>query len=273
MNTRDFWLSAWSWNTATVASALLAIVVYLYLGRRRTRSGTAWFCAAVLVFLLTLVSPMNILATGYLFSAHMAQHLLLLLVVPALALLGLPQKSADRQPRRPTSLRFLTHPVPAWLAGVGAMWLWHAPNLCSAAASNRGVHVLQVISLLGLGTLFWFPILRPDLPQRLSPPAGMVYLFTACLGCTALGIIITFAPLSVCPVFMHPPDTPGILSLIRKEWGITPELDQQIGGLLMWVPSCSIYILGILALLARWYSGSEPESLAHEAPQPSSTNG
>ena len=134
------------------------------------------------------------------------------------------------------------------------MWLWHAPTLCNAAATSRTVSAIQTTSLLIMGSVFWWQVLAPREEQRLSPPAGIVYLFTACTACSVLGIILTFAPVSICPVYQHPVDRLGILSTIRGDWGLTSDRDQQIGGLLMWVPMCAIYVTAILAQLARWHS-------------------
>ena len=88
----------------------------------------------------------------------------------------------------------------------------------------------------------------------------MIYLFSACLGCTVLGIIITFSPVAVCSIYLHPPDRLGILPLIQDQWGLTPAKDQQLGGLLMWVPACLIYFCGIFGLFARWHgeAGDQP---------------
>jgi putative membrane protein len=119
------------------------------------------------------------------------------------------------------------------------------------------VFAFQVLTLLAMGIFFWWPVFGPYARARLSPLAGIAYLFTACLGCTVLGIYLTFAPVGVCSVYAHPVDRLGILSLVRNHWGLSPALDQQVGGLIMWVPACSIYLTAILALLARWYGGAE----------------
>jgi cytochrome c oxidase assembly factor CtaG len=148
-------------------------------------------------------------------------------------------------------------PLLGWLGGWAAMWLWHAPALCDAAGRSALVRGVQVVSLLLLGALFWWPIIGPVRRQRLRPLAGVVYLFSACLGCTVLGILLTFAPPGVCPVYAHPVDRLGILSLIRDDWGLTPARDQQLGGLMMWLPPCAMYLSSMLALLARWYRGAE----------------
>ena len=194
------------------------------------------------------------MADGYLFSAHMVQHILLVLIVPAFLLLSLPRSFSLPRP-----FTAFTHPLIGWMAGVGAMWLWHVPALCNAATTSSAVSVIQTTSLLLMGGAFWWQVLAPRDAQRLSPAAGIAYLFTACTACSVLGIILTFAPVSICPVYQQPVDRLGILSSIRGQWGLTSERDQQIGGLLMWVPMCLIYLTAILAQLARWHSGPHPE--------------
>jgi cytochrome c oxidase assembly factor CtaG len=186
----------------------------------------------------------------------MVQHILLVLIVPALLLLSLPRSLSLRR-----SLRTFTHPLIGWVAGVGAMWLWHAPALCNAATTLKTVSVVQTTSLLLMGSVFWWQVLAPRDADRLSPLAGIAYLFTACIACSVLGIILTFAPVSICPAYQQPVDRLGILNAVRGQWGLTTERDQQIGGLLMWVPMCLIYVTAILAQLVRWHSDSatQPE--------------
>ncbi len=250
-----FFLLPWTWNPAVTLSALLALAAYIIAFRVNRRIG--WFAAGLVVLLFTLQSPLNTLANGYLFSAHMVQHILLLLIVPALLLLGLPRSlSLSLRPR------LLGRPAAGWLAGVGAMWFWHAPVLCNAAASSRFVFALQTLSLLVLGSLFWWQILAPREEDRLSPPGAVLYLLSACVTCSVLGIIITFSPVAVCPVYTQKPAHHlPIMETLRTDWGISPQRDQQIGGLLMWVPMCLIYLAAIFAQLARWFARTpDPEA-------------
>ena len=250
MTTAQFIISGWTWNPAVLLTGALALVSYVAAFRDRRRIG--WFAAALGVLLLTLVSPLNTLADGYLFSAHMAQHILLLLVVPALLLLSLPRALSLA-----VGPRVLAHPLTGWLAGVGAMWFWHAPALCNAAVASRPAHALQIVSLLALGSVFWRQILAPREEERLSPPGAVLYLFSACVTCSVLGIIITFSPVTVCSIYtMQPIDRLGLAETIRTNWGFSPERDQQIGGLLMWVPMCLIYLSAIFAQMARWFARS-----------------
>ncbi len=262
MTTQHFFLSAWSMNPVVWGVGVVATAWYARKVGFDLRWRTASFLTGVMVFILALASPLDELANGYLFSAHMLQHLLLLLIVPPLILLGLPFLTEVKEETSFGAKYLFFHPFIAWLMGVGAMWLWHYPSLCNASTQDPWVHRLQYISLLIMGALFWLPIFGGNLRHRLSPLIGMAYLFTACMACTLLGVLITFSPITVCSVYAHPVDRLGILSLIRDGWGFTPGKDQQLGGLLMWVPACMIYLSFILGLLLRWFR--QPQ--AHEIP-------
>ena len=248
MTTQQFLISTWTWNIAALVLSGVALAAYVSVFGINRR--LVYLLAGLGVFVLTLVSPLNALAAGYLFSAHMLQHILLLLIVPALLLMSLP-----RTVSLGSQSWFLANPLVGWAAGVGAMWLWHARPLCNAAVWSKFVGALQIASLLLLGAIFWRQILAPREEERLSPPAAVLYLFSACVACSVLGILITFSPVSVCPIYAQPPaDRLGILNSIQANWGLTPEKDQQIGGLLMWVPMCLVYLSAIIAQLARWFA-------------------
>src|SRR5258708_28708545 len=179
MTIYQFFITAWTWNfIVLMLSALAAVGYFLTFGQR---GRPLYFAAALVVFLLAFMSPFSALANGYLFSAHMVQHILLVLVVPALLLLSLPQPFSLRPP-----LTYLTHPLIGWIAGVGAMWLWHAPTLCNAAATSRTVSAIQTTSLLLMGTVFWWQAPAPRGEQRLSPPAAIGYPLPACIACWLL---------------------------------------------------------------------------------------
>lgn len=258
MNTQQILTSAWSWNPIVLLLCGAALAGYLAAFRFRVGGAQfAYFLGALAAVLLALVSPINTLADGYLFSAHMVQHILLLLIAPALLVCSLPASFS-----LPGVLKRAAHPFVGWLCGVGAMWLWHAPALCNAAGASRTVYTVQSVTLLAMGTIFWWQTLAPREEDRLSPLAAVVYLFTACTACSLLGMMLTFSPITVCTVYMHPVDRLGILSTLRDGWGITPERDQQIGGLLMWVPMCTIYVSAIFRQFARWYGAVAPAAPA-----------
>jgi putative membrane protein len=260
MTTRQFLFS--NWNVVPTMVSLFTLVLVAYMGRQASSlRQKLWLALAAVVFAVAMFSPVGVLARGYLFSAHMAQHLMLLLIIPALLCLSLPnrlpQHSVQNEKGSETNMPVRSLVI-SWLAGVGAMWLWHIPALCNGAATNDWIRHLQTISLLAMGGMFWWPVLRPSTSKRIAPLGGVAYLFTACMACTLLGIYITFSPVAVCSAYHHPVDRLGILPLLRQQWGLTPSMDQQLGGLLMWVPSCLIYLIGIIGQLARWYGDIEP---------------
>lgn len=248
MTTLIFLSSEWTWNTAGLVFSGVVLTAYLWAFKINCR--ILYLLAALAVFVLALMSPLNALAAGYLFSAHMLQHILLLLIVPALLWMSLP-----RWVSLGSRSWLIANPFVGWIAGVSAMWLWHARPLCNAAVSSQFVNALQISSLLLLGMIFWRQVLAPREEERMSPPGAVLYLFSACVACSILGILITFSPVSVCPIYTQPRfDRFGISNLIQSNWGITPDRDQQIGGLLMWVPMCLVYLSAIVAQLARWFA-------------------
>src|SRR5437588_4942310 len=136
MTTYQFFTTAWTWNSLVlILSAVASVGYFLAFGQR---GKPLYFAAAVVVFLLALISPFNALANGYLFSAHMVQHILLVLIVPALLVLSLPRSFSLHSP-----FAYFTHPLIGWIAGVGAMCLWHAPTLGLAASDSNEVAVDQ----------------------------------------------------------------------------------------------------------------------------------
>jgi putative membrane protein len=251
MTTRDL-LLAWTWRPGVAAILAAAIAAYVARVRPlRLRRTLALFGAAAAV-VLALLSPIDALARGTLFSAHMLQHMLLTLVAPPLALLALPPTAPASPPRRTPALA-------TWALGVGAMWIWHAPVLCNAAATSDAVRALQNLSLPALGAAFWWPVLGPA--WRLPELTAVAYLFTACVACSILGISITFSPVTVCAAYGHAADPLGALPLARG-WGLTPAVDQQLGGLLMWVPGCTLYAGAILAVVGRFYGAAHVKAEA-----------
>src|SRR5205823_6002612 len=155
--------TAWTWNSILLLLSALAFGGYVLAFWQRGRP--VYFAAALVLFLLAFISPFSALANGYLFSAHMVQHILLVLIIPAFFLLSLPRSFS-----LPGPVKALAHPFIGWIAGVGAMWLWHAPALCNAATTLKAVSIVQTTSLLLMGSVFWWQVLAPRDAERLSPP-------------------------------------------------------------------------------------------------------
>jgi len=214
------------------------------------------FLGGVLVLLFALVSPLDILGDVYLFSAHMAQRLLLVEVVPPLLLIGGPPDLFAWLLRwRPLDVveRLLGRPSVAWPVGVVTLWAWHVPVLYEAALAHEGVHVVQHLSFLVAWTIFWWPVVAPLAERRqLSSWVAIGYLLLGSLASSVLGIILTFSPASIYPAYLHPLDRFGLLPLLWGQLGLTPAVDQRLGGGLMWMLGSLVFLLAILGTYARW---------------------
>jgi cytochrome c oxidase assembly factor CtaG len=244
----------WDWRSPAWVIVLLATFIYTFraLTQPVTRRQVACFVIAAVTFLLALASPLAVLANRYSFSAHMMQHLLLLLIVPLCAMLAWPRSTAVASDKAAQSPRFGAALL-GWLAGIGAMWLWHLPALCTAATESSPVFAIQTCSLIAAGAAFWWPVFRPQLHRRMQPHVAAAYLFSGCVGCSLLGIYIAFSPLSVCPLYAAGGGSADLVHLVRGQWGLTHQLDMQVGGLLMWVPACMVYLGAVLTTLSLWY--------------------
>jgi cytochrome c oxidase assembly factor CtaG len=221
------------------------------------------FCAGVLVMLLTLVGPLDFLGDDYLFSAHMAEHLIIMFIVPPLLILGLPRRVMERALAVPAVAaieRALGRPAVAWLIGVVVLWLWHVPTLYNAALASESVHILEHLTMMVAGTILFWPVLSTVPSTRLAGGVSLVYLFTAAVANMLLGVLLTFAPVGAYPDYMRSSDGTGTFRLIRDVWGIDASQDLHIGGLLMWVVGGLVFLVALVGVFARWYreDGTNP---------------
>lgn len=260
MTTAELMISAWDWEPSIVVGCAGLAAGYLAVARDRWSRKTAFFFTGVLILLVDLMSPIDSLGDTYLFSMHVLQHFLLALIIPPLWLLGLSRGLAEAALQRSWVCRIeqvLAQPGMGWLLGVGTMLAWHIPSFFNAALEHDALHIFQHLSFLITGTIFWWPVLGP-LPERHLPTLTCIaYLFSACTACSLLGAVLTFSPPGAYPAYLNPEDRLGIVPLIRS-WGLDAKSDQQLGGMLMWVPGCLVYLSAILTRVARWYAAAEP---------------
>ncbi|QDU49149.1 cytochrome c oxidase assembly protein [Gimesia panareensis] len=254
----------WKWNSPIWLLILALTGLYILCLRGQSGKQIACFALSMLSLAVAYVSPIGVLSDGYLFSAHVIQHLILLLIVPLLLLLSLPGSAMEKLFENPLLNRMghvLAVPFLGWLSGLGVMWFWHIPSFCSASTESYSLGIFRDATFLLAGLAFWWPIFSPVKRFHLPSAQAVLYLFSACLGCTLLGIYITFTVISVCPAFANPVDRLGILNMLYDQ-GMTPAADQKLGGLLMWVPPCSLYVSAIMVTLKRWYGDMEPQPAA-----------
>jgi putative membrane protein len=259
--------SDWSFDPVLLFAACLATFLY-YRGLQRLwkpagskKTIPPWradcFAAALAVTLVALVSPLDALSSA-LFSAHMVQHLLLItvaaplfvLAAPAVPMvLGLPNGwrrrllSRIRTPRARYLAQFLTRASVAFIVAVSVLWIWHIPTLYELALRNQVVHALEHSLLLGTATLFWLSVLPANHRRGLKSPTkllvGVALLAGMAVQGTILGIAIAFSSQPWYPTY----------ALTSSSWGLRPTVDQQIAGLIMWIPAGAIYILAALLIL------------------------
>jgi cytochrome c oxidase assembly factor CtaG len=260
----DVLLHGWEVHPTVVIGCIGLLVWYFRYGVPPAKYWIA-FLAGIAILCLALISPIDALGDQYLFSAHMLQHLLLILIVPPLLILGLTPERVGvwmTVPRIYAAERFLATPWIAWTFSMFIMSIWHIPFLYNATNANKAIHITEHLMFLVTACMFWWPIFSPIYEQRLAPPKAMLYLFGAAAVSTVLGIIITFLPVGLYHPYLHPLDEMGALHLIRVTWGISAVDDERLAGLLMWVPGCSVYFAGMLMEMARWYKTKDPDKQA-----------
>ena len=264
----NFWLTEWNLDPSIVISTALIVGLYLYaVGPLRKRQHLAeqvqrrqviYFLLGVFLMFLALVSPLDELGDSYLFSAHMVQHLFLTVVGPPLLLLGTPAwlvKPLLRQRHALLIAKFLTFPAIAFFLYNADFWLWHAPPLYDATLENQAIHILEHLTFIVFGVIAWWPIFSPleeGLP-RLSLGGQILYLFFSGMPSVALGAGLTFSPPLYAPYISAP-----------RIWGISAATDQQLGGLIMWIPGSILYIVIMSALFIRWMQQQEAKQMQKE---------
>lgn len=263
----NFWLTEWNLAPSLLLGTLLVIGLYLYaLGpyHRRyypdvpiKRGQTVAFLLGVLIMCLALISPLDTLGDDYLFSAHMLQHLCLTTFGPPLLLVGTPEWMIERALNNRIIflvLKGLTWAPVAFFLYNADFFLWHAPPLYNATLENETIHIFEHITFIVFGILSWWPILSPSqkLP-RLSLGGQILYIFLMGMPAVLLGAGLTFMP----PLY-----APYLSALIV--WGISHTVDQQLGGLIMWVPVNIFYIIIMSALFLRWMQRQEARQIEAE---------
>ncbi|MGN6697623.1 MAG: cytochrome c oxidase assembly protein [Thermomicrobiales bacterium] len=273
-------LTAWDVEPSVVAGVVLLGAGYsaaLWYGRRRGQA-VRWgqvvaFLMSLAVLLFALISPLDVVGDTYLLSAHMIQHLLLILVVPPLALLGLPAwllRAVLAMPAFDRLERLVAQPIVTLLVFTVGVAGWHLPVFYDAALRDTRVHVVEHLCFLGVATLFWRSVVAP-LPERdrLSPLGRVLYLLLANLPSTVVAAPITFAPAPIYAPYVTHGDPLGINRLLQDSWGLTPLVDQQLAGVLMWVPTGLVLVTVALAIFLQWEQqpteytwGDEPAEVA-----------
>lgn len=259
------WSEPWSWEPAiTLPLALLLILYSIGALRRGSIATLRWrhasFLAGWLTLAFSLTSPIHEIGEQ-LFSAHMLQHEIMILVSAPLVSASHPAATFlwAFSPRHRSNLggwvhsveemgwfHFLTRPMAAWLLEAFALWIWHVPGLYQATLTSDWIHAAQHLSFFFTAVLFWSALYGVG-RRVMDYGTATLYVFATAAHCSALGALLTFSTVLWYPAYAN----------TTERWGMTALEDQQLGGVIMWVPSGVVFILIGLALFARWLSESE----------------
>jgi putative membrane protein len=255
------WLN-WTIHWSTVIGLAALGGVYLWGARHvQARSAAAGrdvpvlhrrqqiaFFAGLLVIFASLNGPLHDLSDYYLFSAHMVQHLLLSLAVPPLLLVGTPGwllRPLLENRAVAAIARAITPPIRCFIIFNVVIAVWHLPPLYNTAMAYHPVHIVQHLTFMVASVLMWWPFLSPlpELP-RLAYPGQMLYCFLMVIPMSIVAIYIAMADHVLYPAY----------SIAPRIWGLTPLSDQQIGGLIMWIPGGLLFYVVMTFVFFKWAS-------------------
>jgi cytochrome c oxidase assembly factor CtaG len=219
--------SVGAWVALAVAGAVYARAVLAGAALRPRHAAAfaaGWLAAA------SAAAPPMAQAAADSFAVHMVQHEVLMVVAPPLLILGRPftALAATLPPKllRLAAFPLRVPPIAAWLLHAAALWIWHVPRLFDAGAASDAIHALQHASFFWSALLFWWAVLR-----RVRTGVAVLFILTTMIHAGALAALLVFAP---SPLYA----------------GATLE-QQQLGGLIMWVPGGYAMLLAGLLAFAR----------------------
>lgn len=260
---------SWSWYPSVLIGLAVITGAYLYLAnglRSRVQYGPrvpllrqASFLLGNLVVFLALISPIDSLSDDFLFSAHMVQHILLVTFAPVLWLLGVPDGLLNYLVRPAWLRKFayhITRPVPAFVIFNGVFLLWHIPALYNLALEEESLHIAMHLSFMASAVIGWWPVYSrfDEAAPRASLTAQLFYLFIMMFPSIALSAWITFSPTILYPYY-------GSQAL---RFGLTPLEDQQLSGLIMWIPGNALFFIQFSVTFFQWFRRSQAEDAGDE---------
>jgi putative membrane protein len=260
--TADFSWTRFTTHPSILVGCVLFAGAYLLLvgplrrkygwAERVERRHVAWFMAGMVVMFVSLNGPIHDLGDNYLFSAHMVQHLMITLIMPPLLLLGTPAWLYRPLLRRRwawNTARVLTAPLVAYLIYNVVLAGWHLPRFYMWALEDHNVHIVQHLMFMAAAVIVWWPAMNP-VPEltRLQPPIRLLYLFALGIPMSIISALITLSPEVLYPWYEAAP---------RVFEALSAQEDQQLGGLIMWVPGMMVYWVAITVLFFRWSRSEE----------------
>ena len=254
-------LGDWSWEPTVLLGLAALVAGYMIAWRRGLLSGdddvSPWagsprtrpwfFGAGVLTGFIALLSPIDTGGDQYLFSLHMVQHLLLMMVAPPLCILGV---VGMRPPGGPPGPRrrlwaLLVNPWAATLIFSAVLLVWHIPALYDATLTTEPIHVVEHLSFIAVGVVFWWPIVDPmrgpDRRRWVGTFPKIAMLVASGVPPTVLGLLFTIASRPFYDFYERAP----------RLWGLSPVVDQQLAGVVMFGAGNLIYFAAVVVVFWR----------------------
>ncbi len=270
----DSWWLAWHFDSLVVTNLCVLTLIYAR-GLRNLwgragigRSVSLWraiaFALAIFALLVALLSPLDSLSDE-LSWVHMTQHMMLMVVAAPLIVAGAPGLvitwALPARYRSPVG-RYLVHTVSGGRAPLGfllwnpfvvwtlhaiGLWIWHFPDLYELALRDPLVHDVEHLTFFLVACLFWRPVVDARAGPTLNPGLCIFFLFSTSLHAMVLGVFMTLSP------------TIWYESYIGRTgpWGLSPLEDQQLAGMIMWMPGCLVYAVVATLVFARWLNQME----------------
>jgi putative membrane protein len=263
-------LTRWTFEPITIVLLVATTALYfagvraIWMRAGRGSGISQWQAAAyaggVVTLAVALVSPLAWLSE-VLFSAHMTQHEILMLVSAPLLVISQPVvgylwafpsrhrarvAAAFRGPAVTPAWHVLTGPLAVFVVHAAALWVWHIPAMYEAALDNQAVHTVEHLCFLLTAALFWWGMVHGRY-GRSGYGVAVLYVFLTGMHSTLLGALMTLSGHVWYPSYLAS----------ATEWRVDAFADQQLAGLIMWVPSGVVFIVLGLALLSAWIGESE----------------
>jgi cytochrome c oxidase assembly factor CtaG len=276
--TSHFSQLGWNWNPLILASLGLAVYGYIRgllrlnsAARARLFGGLRYaaFTAGIVTLFSALISPFDTL-DDQLFSAHMVQHLVLLMIAPPLLILGrpalacfwafpLPGRRAIGRVWIRSGLKHAVHvlmsPIFVWLLCSAVLWFWHLPGPYGWALGSESVHAFEHVCFFLTSLMFWSLVLEPLGRRRMDYGSTLLFVATFGVQTGLLGALLTFAGR---PLYAAHLST-------TAAWGLTPLEDQQLAGLIMWIPASLIHLTTLGVLFVVWMHTAERQVITASA--------
>jgi putative membrane protein len=251
---------SWPFDPTVYAGLLLLWLGYAALARGRSDIGrrrSLYFGAGLLTIWVALESPIDTVSDHYLQSVHMLQHVLIGMVAPPLLLLALSPSMVATLLRLP-GLRAISEPIPAQVAFAVVMGAWHLPYLYDLAVRSEAVHVLEHLTFIAAGVLFWWPVVGATSAAagwRLGEVGRVLYLLFGTVPADTVSVILLFGRAPFYPFYEQAP---------RLVPGIDPLTDQVLAGVVLMAVGKLSYLVAILEIFFSWLARARAAEAAPE---------